>query len=91
LNNKQTRKYKAAWELLKKNHIVILRCSHLVHKRIVRMMRKEKDEDLGYKLANQEDPLRLHAFCDKAGGKIVFKLKQRFGIESAKTAEEIQI
>jgi len=38
------RKYKQAWELLKKNRIVILRCNHLVHNRIVRMMRKEKDE-----------------------------------------------
>lgn len=91
LNNKQQRKYKHAWELLKKNHIVILKCSHLVHKRIVRMMRKEKDEDKGYKIANQEDPLRLLAFCDKEGGKITFKLKQRLGIERAKTAEEIQI
>lgn len=55
------------------------------------MMRKEKDEDKGYKIANQEDPLRLLAFCDKEGGKITFKLKQRLGIERPKTAEEIQI
>jgi len=55
------------------------------------MMRKEKDEDAGFKIANQDDPLRLHAFCDKEGGKITFRLRQKFGIEDAKTAEEIQI
>lgn len=88
---KTSRKYKQAWELLKKNKIVILRCNHLVHKRIIRMMRKEKDEDSGFKIANSNDPLRLLAKADKESGKIVFKLKQKFGIEDAKTAEEIQI
>lgn len=55
------------------------------------MMRKEKDEDSGFKIANSNDPLRLLAQADKESGKIVFKLKQKFGIEDAKTAEEIQI
>lgn len=55
------------------------------------MMRKEKDEDIGFKIANSHDPLRLHAFADKNGGKVTFKLKQKFGIDEAKTAEEIQI
>jgi len=85
------RKYKQAWELLKKNRIVILRCNHLVHNRIVRMMRKEKDEDAGFKIANQDDPLRLLATSDKEGGKVTFRLRQKFGIDEPKTAEEIQI
>jgi len=34
------------------------------------MMRKEKDEDAGFKIANQDDPLRLLATSDKEGGKV---------------------
>jgi len=33
------------------------------------MMRKEKDEDAGFKIANQDDPLRLLATSDKKAGK----------------------
>jgi len=55
------------------------------------MMRKEKDEDAGFKIANQDDPLRLLATSDKEGGKVTFRLRQKFGIDEPKTAEEIQI
>jgi len=52
---------------------------------------KEKDEDAGFKIANQMNPLRLLATSDKEGGKVTFRLRQKFGIDEPKTAEEIQI
>jgi len=43
------------------------------------------------RLANQDDPLRLLGTSDKEGGKVTFRLRQKFGIDEPKTAEEIQI
>src|SRR5882672_4349980 len=42
-------------------------------------------------IENQDDPLRLLATSDKEGGKVTFRLRQKFGIDEPKTAEEIQI
>lgn len=80
------RKYQPLWIKLKDSQIH--KCTVQVHRlivaRVVKAVIKEKDMDLGFKLANESNPVRLAVkripLADKKHVRIEFELKPRYGL-----------
>lgn len=84
-----TRKYTSIWSRIKesKEH----RCTVEVHPAMVARVKKavikEKSQDLGFKLLNEDDYFFLRIAVDRSKPlwKITFTLKARLGLETIKT------
>lgn len=78
------RKYQQIWERIKDKSA----CSIQVHPKLAARVKKgvikEKSNDLGFKVLNDNDYCFLKISYDKEKQVMKFKLKQRIGIEEVK-------
>jgi hypothetical protein len=78
------RKYQPIWERIKKNG----RCTIQVHPammdRVVKGVCKEKNQDLGFKVMNDDDHFWLEISRDIPKKQITFILRQSLGLEERK-------
>jgi hypothetical protein len=75
------RKYEPIWERLKNRDTVLLDVAPIFVKRVKRMVSKEKDMDLGFKLLNEDERFVLRFSYEAGKQQLRIKLIPRFGIE----------
>lgn len=75
------RKYSPIWERLKAKGKAVLECNALGFKTIKKGVIKEKDKDIGFKVANDKENFRLKITYDPATQRATFILKATFGLE----------
>lgn len=78
------RKYEAIWSRLKQHKIVVLEVNPKFFSRVKKAVIKEKDKDTGFKILNEDDPVRLCISWDLEAKKMVCRLVQRLGLEEIK-------
>lgn len=73
-----SRLYSNIWNELKKNNTCSVAAHPLLHRRIIKAVRKEKDIDIGFKLIKSEElqRARMHYRCESS--RITFWLKYHF-------------
>lgn len=75
------RLYQPVWEELKvKDKVTILVSNPRHAQKIKRMIIKEKDQDIVFKVANEDDRFTLKIDYDKETGVMTFYLRQWLGI-----------
>lgn len=77
----KSRTYRPIWDHLRKHHKCVLSVVDAGFvPRIKRMISKEKDEDIGFKLLNQVERLYLQFSFDPEAMELTIVLRGRFGI-----------
>lgn len=85
------RKYKPLWDKLRSSatHKCTVEVHRLIVARVVKAVIKEKDQDLGFKIANEKNPVRLAVrrlmLADKKHVRVEFELKPRYGLADIRT------
>ena len=89
------RKYQKIWELIKDNKRCCVEVHRLIAARVIKAVIKEKDGDVGYKLANPLDKPYLTIdriqLANKSLVRLEFSLKQRYGIVPLQKPEAVQL
>lgn len=83
------RKYEEIWLRIKrsKNHKIIIEVHPALYSRVIKAVIKEKHMDLGTKVINDMDTLRLEILKNTPKlGNITFILHQRLGLEDMKVS-----
>ena len=69
------RKYQPIWEELKQNFTASIRADKAAHSRIIKAVRKEKDNDTPWKLLMSEEGKRYKLYESITGNIISFRLE----------------
>jgi hypothetical protein len=89
------RKYQKIWELIKDNKHCYVEVHSLIASRVVKAVIKEKDGDVGFKLANPLDKPYLAieriTLARKELVRLEFRLKQRYGLVPLQRPEVVQL
>lgn len=80
------RKYQRIWLLLKSKEVAVLECHPAIWPKIKRMVSKEKDEDLAFKIINDHDTFKLEFSYDEELRRGTIRIKQTINIENMRPA-----
>ena len=79
--SERTSRYDAIWEKLKKDGKAVVSAHPILHARISKAVKKRKNLDLAFKVANNLDSFRLVISTDeKNPNLLIFRLKAKIGI-----------
>lgn len=82
-------RYAPFWEKLKANKVLAVRSPEAGFATLIKAIKKRKDQDKAFKLANIIDPPRLVILPKPKDGIVIFMLRQTLGISSIVVPEEI--
>jgi hypothetical protein len=71
------RKYEIIWRSLKINRNVKVKTHPALFERVRKAVKKERDKDIAFAIANAEDPCRILVKFDRAAGVMTLKLEQQ--------------
>jgi len=69
------RKYTPIWEKIKRDGVCCIAAHKKLHRRIIRGVSKEKDEDTSYKFLLAEEGKVARLTCESRGNEVIFTLK----------------
>lgn len=69
------RQYEPAWKKLKAEGKVVIAAHPLVHARIYKALRKEKDMDLVYKLQCEDDGKQARLYSTRNASQLIISLR----------------
>lgn len=90
------RKYQPLWDRLKSStgHKCTVEVHRMIVAKVCKAVIKEKHQDLGFKLANEKNPVRLAVkvipLADKRHVRIEFVLKATHGLADIKSELELE-